>query len=1453
MSGTDETAAMVNYLVNTRQIRRISILYQDDSFGQTGYMGLTNAMTGVGLSLRSEGKYVRNTEDVESAVTAIAAGKPEAIVMIGTYKALAKFVKMVKRSSLYNSGITFLTVSFVGSVAFAHELGDDYENVIITQVVPLPSDTSFKIVANYGTAMSKYKPHIPLDFISLEGYLAATLVINVLQRLPTISRSHFLNTIYDSSEFYIGGLRFGPYEDCVHSPSCTTCNQGLHKIWATSIGPNATFYSLPKAEWTWSTCISDPNTISSPIIFGQSAVFTGLVKNLGIEVRAGIVIAFNEYNAVGGFNGRLLQLISLDDQYEPNPAYNNTIQLVQNEKVFGLIGYVGTPTTSAAIQYINTNNIPLVGAYTGASFLRDPFQRNVINIRSSYNDETAAMVNYLQNTRGISRISIFYQNDSFGLAGYNGLMRSMNALSLRLQSSGKYTRNTLDVESAVTSIAEGEPEAIVMIGTALALAKFVKLVKSSPLYEDSDELVFMTVSFVGSIAFASALGGHIDNVYITEVVPHPYNDLIPLIPQYRAALNETAPELSPSTTSLEGYIAGKLVSEVLSGMSASRIPLTRDSFLSYIYKMSLFSLKGEPLGVFNDVCKSDDSDGNRRILYYLPETNSATSVTGGLTQECCNTGIKEIIIVDISKDVTFTQIDSFSYPLSCSSDPTTITKPLLLATEEPNDESQLAYFNGLSLYVDAVNSAGGFSDRKLILKVYNNSNYEMFQHNLQLIRNEDNIFAIVGFGRNFPIVDYTNWTIPIIGIRSGESSYRTPYNELILNLRPSLVDELYAIAELLATDVTINKISVIVQWDNVYWKEAYSAFSKYLVRVLGKQIYSIVLLDNNSYRRSVEESKSIFSMNKIQNADVVVCLSDTAIVNKYMYTILTESDTLKVYLPNDVDVYSILESVTDRLGQIYVRSRVNEIISGRVYLSQLFPTVNQDTILSKSDLLFRSYQRAMNVSGMNPNSNALEGYITAAFISNVLSTITGDIDKSTFIRAVYTEVNFNLGGYLLGPIGKACQGINSKCASLAFCNCNQLSHAVYQMIVSDPFRMSLEETKSHSYETCGILFQPIKKNYVPAIVVAAVVAFIIAVVLLVTSCVVFRVYRARQMKYAPKTGYMAIAFTDVQSSTKLWQKNANEMEKALKLHNQVLRSHIASFHGFEIKTQGDSFMVAFSDPEDALLWACAVQEALVVQEWSSNLTDMYDCRVEFDSNHKMIFKGLRVRIGIHYGEAQRTIDAVTRRPDYYGTTVNKAARCEGEAKGGQVLITEEMFSQIRNLLLEDIVDTATSDTHEQFEKTENSSKLDPMQFKAINYQRRRRSSSISLIQFGPEVDPLPKELMLRFKLLGTFILKGLQDATTLYEVIIPRLRGRKFDVSDHQKLESSVEKMLGKTSYTHPYLASNQVLPTVEHSSDHSSSTSSLSTLAMLDKKDEANVIQSDSEQSSSEYNEEPE
>ena len=166
----------------------------------------------------------------------------------------------------------------------------------------------------------------------------------------------------------------------------------------------------------------------------------------------------------------------------------------------------------------------------------------------------------------------------------------------------------------------------------------------------------------------------------------------------------------------------------------------------------------------------------------------------------------------------------------------------------------------------------------------------------------------------------------------------------------------------------------------------------------------------------------------------------------------------------------------------------------------------------------------------------------------------------------------------------------------------------------------------------------------------------------------------------PPTGVVTLVFTDVQSSTAQWEENPKTMASGLSVHNDLMRKHIHECKGYEVKTEGDAFMIAFSSTLDAAKWCLRVQEALVEADWPEELLNNEASRVEKDSEGKVIWRGLRVRMGIHSGEPTAQQDPVSGRMDYFGRMVNRAARVEGKANGGQVLISEDAFKAIEESL-----------------------------------------------------------------------------------------------------------------------------------------------------------------------------
>lgn len=325
------------------------------------------------------------------------------------------------------------------------------------------------------------------------------------------------------------------------------------------------------------------------ILFGQAAALEGPSSALGQRMRQGIVAAFTEINAKGGIHGRRLQLISRDDGYDPDRSVVQTLRLIEDDKVFALIGAVGTPTAMATIPITSARNVPFIGPFSGAEFLRDPELPNVVNIRASYGAEAEAWIKHLTEDRHFTRIGIFYQDDSFGRDGLAGVKNTLARRGLELAAEGTFERNTRAVGAAWRAIKRAEPEAIVMVGTYGPCAEFIKLAHRSGAYP-----TFVNVSFAGANALARELGPDGEGVIVSQVVPFPWDRSQKIVVDYQAAQKAFDPTLTPDFVSLEGYLSGRLAAAALQNLGPNP---TRAGLLRVVNDIGRFDISGDVITV----------------------------------------------------------------------------------------------------------------------------------------------------------------------------------------------------------------------------------------------------------------------------------------------------------------------------------------------------------------------------------------------------------------------------------------------------------------------------------------------------------------------------------------------------------------------------------------------------------------------------------------------------------------------------------------------------------------------------------------------------------------------------------------------------------------------------------------------------------------------------------------
>ena len=327
---------------------------------------------------------------------------------------------------------------------------------------------------------------------------------------------------------------------------------------------------------------AEPGVTYDRIVLGQAAVFSGPAAQLGIQMRNGIRAYLDHVNAKGGVHGRKLELITEDDRYEQSVAPSASKKLIEEHRVFALLGYVGTPTGVAHLPVVTQAKVPLVGMFTGAEVLRVPFNRYVFHVRASYYDETEKIVEQVLSTGG-QKIAVFYQDDAYGEAGRKGTELALERRKMKIHSTGTVERNTVKVEQETKTIHTSQPDAGVMVSAYTSIAAFVREMQKL-----GSGATFYNVSFVGSKALADALGKDGVGVAISQVVPFPWGTAVPVVKEYQQ-LAKKAGYTDYNFSALEGFLCAKVMVEGL--RRAGKSP-TRDGLVEALEKMNDVDLGG---------------------------------------------------------------------------------------------------------------------------------------------------------------------------------------------------------------------------------------------------------------------------------------------------------------------------------------------------------------------------------------------------------------------------------------------------------------------------------------------------------------------------------------------------------------------------------------------------------------------------------------------------------------------------------------------------------------------------------------------------------------------------------------------------------------------------------------------------------------------------------------------
>jgi branched-chain amino acid transport system substrate-binding protein len=316
-----------------------------------------------------------------------------------------------------------------------------------------------------------------------------------------------------------------------------------------------------------------PGVTDTSIQIGSCSALAGSASFLGMQTQIGALAYFHMVNVQGGIYGRKIELQMFDDGYDPDNAAA-CFEKLKRQGFFALGFFVGAPTASKYMPMAEGEKIPLLGIFTGAQVVYEPFRHYVITVRSSYFEESREQVDNLWQERGIRRIAVIHQDDAAGHVVLEGVLRALSRHQAVPVAVGSFAHNSLEVDDAIKKVREAKPEAVILAGPYAPLAAILKRSHAGGWHP-----LFLSLSFAGTEGLIRAAGEDAEGVIVTQVVP-PYDRTdLPTIKLYREALEKYMGGAAPSFVSLEGFVDAMVLTE---GLKQAGKDLTREKFISGI-------------------------------------------------------------------------------------------------------------------------------------------------------------------------------------------------------------------------------------------------------------------------------------------------------------------------------------------------------------------------------------------------------------------------------------------------------------------------------------------------------------------------------------------------------------------------------------------------------------------------------------------------------------------------------------------------------------------------------------------------------------------------------------------------------------------------------------------------------------------------------------------------------
>ena len=290
------------------------------------------------------------------------------------------------------------------------------------------------------------------------------------------------------------------------------------------------------------------------VLIGQTVGITGSAAATVAESMRGAALYIDSVNAKGGVGGQKVEIISLDDQFDPKLTLENTRTLIEQRGVIGMFMTRGTPHTQGIVPVLEQHGVALVGPSTGAVVLHEPVSKYIFNVRATYQREVEKAISHL-NTLGMKRIGVVHVDDTFGSDALAGALSGFKANQLEALFVEKFDRTQPDFTALAPRVAQKQPQAVVFVGTGAAVVDGIKALRGAGV---TGQIV--TLSNNASGGFIKALGDSARGVVVTQVLPSERSLNYPLVKEAMdLAKAKNIPDLTPAM--LEGFVSAKVLVE----------------------------------------------------------------------------------------------------------------------------------------------------------------------------------------------------------------------------------------------------------------------------------------------------------------------------------------------------------------------------------------------------------------------------------------------------------------------------------------------------------------------------------------------------------------------------------------------------------------------------------------------------------------------------------------------------------------------------------------------------------------------------------------------------------------------------------------------------------------------------------------------------------------------------